>query len=96
MGKLETEVVVNNINGLHVRPSTAIAQASQPFKCNVSLKKGDVVVNAKSSLDIISAFIVYKDKLILECDGEDADSALVKVKEAVEAIYDYNDAHPVN
>ncbi len=98
MAKEKVEANVNNVNGLHVRPSTAIAQAALKYQCNVfAYKQGSAdPINLKSSLDIISAFIVYNDKLILECDGKDASNAIVEMKKVVETIYDYEDAHPVN
>lgn len=97
MEKVSTEAVVNNINGFHVRPSSAIVEASQEFECDITFfKKGESEpIDAKSTLDLIAAHIPHNQILIIECEGDDAEAALEKMKQMVEDIYDFKDAHPV-
>lgn len=94
MPQKTADAVVNNVNGFHVRPSTLIAMEAMKFKCRITFyKEGDPTeINAKSSMDLIASFITYKQKLKIECDGEDAEAAVAKMKELSEAIYDYS--HP--
>jgi len=94
MPKVSTEIQVNNVNGFHVRPSTFIATEALKYKCAITFfKKNDPTpINPKSSMDLLAAFITFKEILTIECDGEDAETALVKMKEVTEAIYDYS--HP--
>jgi len=97
MPRITAEAVVNNINGFHVRPSTAIAREASVFECSVHLFKSnsEIPIDAKSSLDMISSFIVKGDRLRIECDGKDAEKAMPVIKAAVEAVYDFQDPHPV-
>lgn len=94
MPKLTAEVKVNNVNGFHVRPSTLIAMEAQKFKSDITFFKKDdpTPINPKSSMDLIAAFITFKEVLTIQCEGEDAQSALDKMKELAEAVYDYS--HP--
>lgn len=98
MGKVQKATVqVKNINGFHVRPSTAIMKAAIAFKSEILFyKKGvETPLNAKSSLDLLAANIAYQQELEIECKGSDAKEALKKMVEMTEAIYDFKDAHAV-
>lgn len=100
MENYSTEITINNVNGYHVRPSTLIASEALKFKCEISLYKIGVdeeeKINAKSSLDLISGFIIYRDRLKLVCIGEDASAALKRMKVLMESVFDYQDAHKVS
>ncbi len=97
MSFVKEEATVHNINGFHVRPSTAIAKLASSFKSKIYLykKNSTLPIDAKSSLDLISSFIVKGDVLLVECQGPDATKAFPIIKEAIEAIYDLEDPHPV-
>ncbi|PKL15058.1 MAG: HPr family phosphocarrier protein [Spirochaetae bacterium HGW-Spirochaetae-6] len=97
MPRFSEKVTVRNVNGLHVRPSTAISLAALKFKSTSHLFKdgSSMPIDCKSSLDLISNFITHEEPLTLVCEGEDAQAAFGAVREAVEGIYDFEHVHPV-
>ena len=51
--RVETVVVVRNKNGLHARPSSMLAEAAMKFEAtSLTLRKGDVEVDAKSIMEL--------------------------------------------
>lgn len=97
MPRLSEKVIVRNINGLHVRPSTAISLAACKFKASSHLFKDGSAspIDCKSSLDLISNFITHEEILTLVCEGDDAQDAFGAVRQAVEGVYDFEHVHPV-
>ncbi|MFW5671769.1 MAG: HPr family phosphocarrier protein, partial [Acetivibrio ethanolgignens] len=47
--------IVNNPEGLHMRPAGVVAKEMGRFSCNVTIVFGDKRINAKSIITIISA-----------------------------------------
>lgn len=74
-------LVVNNPEGLHMRPAGVVAKEMGKFVCDVTIVFGENRINAKSLISIISAGIKKGAEITFECDGEDEEAALAKVKE---------------
>lgn len=72
---VEKTVVIRDELGLHARPAARLAQTAQQFRSSITLEYGDMVVDAKSILDILSLAAERGASLTLRCRGEDADSA---------------------
>ncbi len=71
------EVTVRNDNGLHMGPSSKIAQLAQSFRCEVTLcRNGGDPVDAKSMIDLLTLAAEKGTVLIIEARGEDAEEAL--------------------
>jgi phosphocarrier protein HPr len=82
---------VNNIHGIHCRPSSAIVKAAKEFDSELSIKsdQGDAILS--SILDLISLGL-HQGAVITVCaEGSDEVAAAEKIVECVEAIYDYPD-----
>lgn len=73
------EVIIANRAGIHARPAAMIVKVANKFKSEITLKKDDDEINAKSIMGIITLAATYQTALILKAKGEDE-------KEAVEAI----------
>jgi len=88
---------IKNMNGFHVRPATQIAKEALTFKSLIYFYKNNenTPIDAKSSLDIIANYFAFDDEITIECKGEDAKDAILKIKELVEKEFDFPDAHPV-
>ena len=76
-------VFVHSELGLHARPAAKLAQAAQRFQARITLEYGDMVVDAKSILDILSLSAGRGASLTLRCAGEDAG----KAAENLEALF---------
>lgn len=72
-------VRVLNEQGLHARPAARLAQEAQKFACDISLALGEVVVDAKSILDILTLAAGHGCELELRACGPDARDALVQL-----------------
>ncbi|THB71146.1 MAG: HPr family phosphocarrier protein [Desulfovibrio sp.] len=69
-------VCVRNELGLHARPAARLAQEAQRFASDIQLIQGDLEVDAKSILDILSLAAGQGCALTLKAEGEDAGQAL--------------------
>ena len=78
---LRRSVVVNNPNGLHLRPATRFAQQARALPQRVTVFHGEKRADGKSSLDLLMLIAMPGAELWVELDGPDAD-----VTDAAEAI----------
>lgn len=74
-------LVINNSEGLHMRPAGVVVKEMGKFACNVTIVFGEKRINAKSLINIISACIKAGSEVTFECDGEDEEAALAKIEE---------------
>ncbi len=75
----EQEVEVPNPQGIHARPATLIAKVAGAFKSQVTVARDNTVVNAKSTLQVLTLVAEKGARLVVRACGEDA-------QEAVEAL----------
>ena len=61
-----------NPQGLHARPAALFVQIASKYSAEVSVQKGEEVVNGKSIMGILMLGVQYKGKIIIEAHGEDA------------------------
>ncbi|MFO1023368.1 MAG: HPr family phosphocarrier protein [Planctomycetales bacterium] len=74
---LRREVVVRQENGLHLIPSSQIAQIAQSFRCDLTLcREGGVPVDAKSMMDLLTLAAEKGTRLTVEGQGEGAEEAV--------------------
>lgn len=62
---------VNNPQGIHARPAGLLVKELSQFNCNVIIKKGEKLVNAKEIFPLMSLSIKQGDKIVLILDGEE-------------------------
>ena len=70
--------VIENEQGLHMRPAGVLAKAVTKFE-------SDVTINAKSLLNIIGACIKCGSEIELVCEGPDEEAALAHATELIES-----------
>ena len=73
------EVVVQLENGLHLGPSSQIVQLAQKFNSELTIRKGDRLVDGKSMLDLLTLAAEHGAVLQLEARGADAAEALAAI-----------------
>ncbi len=84
----EKKVKIKNKIGLHARPAAKVVSEGSKFKSDMTIKKGDKVVNMKSLLGVLSLGAMCGDEIIVIAEGEDeatAVEAVVKLIETIEA-----------
>ena len=79
---IQGKVIVKVENGLHLRPISEIVQITNKYKCKVYFIVSNKKIDAKSSLEIMSAGIQTNTEIIIQCEGEDE-------KKAMKELYSY-------
>lgn len=79
----QTEVVLKNKYGLHVRPATLIAQTAKDFQCSVVLLKDEQEVDARSIFSMLTLAAEKGSKITIKADGDDAEQAVAKLAEVI-------------
>lgn len=69
-------VRVHSEMGLHARPAAQLAREAQRFSSNIRLVSGDMCVDAKSILEILTLAAGRGASLEIQADGHDAREAL--------------------
>lgn len=76
-------ILVTNKTGIHARPAVIFVQSASKFKANITIKKNDTTVAAKSIINILALGIIKGDELIISAEGNDEELA---VKELVKLV----------
>ena len=73
---IEKDVVVRNRAGIHARPAASIVKVANKFKSEITIKKEDDEINAKSIMGIITLAAVFQTELKIIAEGEDEEAAV--------------------
>ena len=77
-----TTTIVNKL-GLHARASAKLTKLAGSFPCEVWMSRGERRVNAKSIMGVMMLAASQGTKLVVETEGEDAESALQAIIELI-------------
>jgi phosphocarrier protein len=69
------EIIVVNRLGLHARPATMLVKTASQFKSKITLRKDELVVDAKSIMGVLILAAQKGSKVLLEVDGLDENNA---------------------
>ena len=72
--------VINSL-GLHARPASMIVQVASKYDSEITLKKDDVKVNAKSIMGVMLLAAEKGSEVEIEAIGDDSKEAVVAIKE---------------
>lgn len=79
-----------NDKGLHTRPSTELVRCAAHFGAQIELSYRDYVVNAKSILGILMLAAEKGAKILVEAEGEDAESAVAAILQLAQKKFNIN------
>lgn len=79
----EQSVALPNPSGLHARPAKVFAKAAAAAACEVTVAKGDRVVNAKSVLSVLTLDCHQGDEIVIRTEGDGAEATLTELVELV-------------
>lgn len=88
------EVSVPNEMGLHARPASLVVGLTSKYECEVAIESGDLRVDAKSILQLLSLSAEMGTRLKLEARGNDALEAITALAELVRK--GFHDPPPAN
>lgn len=84
MEKIEEQVVVKKIHGLHARPATLFVQLANKFHSSVKVEKDGEIVDGKSIIAILSLGVNRGMQIKIIAEGEDAKEAIDDLKNFLE------------
>lgn len=73
-----------NENGLHALPASRFVKQASKYSCNVLISKGDIEVNGKSIMGILTLACEKGSKVTLTCSGSDEKKAMDTLKKILE------------
>jgi len=83
---VQTDLTLNNEQGLHARPADLFVRTANKFKSEIkisNLSTGSSDVNAKSILRILSLGVYSGHTIRVVADGEDETQAIEEIKTLV-------------
>ncbi|UCD15680.1 MAG: HPr family phosphocarrier protein [Candidatus Omnitrophota bacterium] len=81
MERIEKEIMVNNVHGLHARPAALFVQMANQFDSSIMLEKDGESVDGKSIIAILSLGINKGAVVKMTVEGHDAPEAFGKLEE---------------
>lgn len=81
MKKFEYDIKDNL--GIHARPAGLIVKEAQKFNSNITIQKGEKVVDAKKLFALMSLGVKNADNITVTFDGEDENEAYEAIKKLI-------------
>ena len=83
---VQNEFRITNASGLHTRPGNDFVKTAKQFSSEITITKGEKIVDAKSLLKVMKANIVQGDTISISCSGPDEEEALKALGEYLASI----------
>ncbi len=77
------ELTILNRLGLHARPSAMFVKTASRFRCEIWVEKDGERVNGKSIMGLMMLAAGQGSKLLLVCEGADAEKALAELEAVI-------------
>jgi len=74
------DIEIVNISGLHARPSAFFAKEASKFRSEIFVELGEMKVNGKSIMGLITLEASFGKILHVTCDGDDAEDQMKAVE----------------
>lgn len=81
---ISKEITILNRLGLHARPSAMFVKTCSRHKCDIWVEKDGERINGKSIMGLMMLAAGQDSKLLITCDGEDAEEALRDIENLVQ------------
>lgn len=76
---IEEKVKIINRAGLHTRPAATIVKLASKYKSEFYIQKGDMNINAKSIIGVMTLAADMGSELLLSFEGPDEKEAAVEI-----------------
>ena len=77
------ELTIVNRLGMHARPSAMFVKTASRFRAEVWVEKDGERVNGKSIMGLMMLAAGQGSKLLVSCEGADADKALAEIEAVI-------------
>ena len=84
----EKKITIVNRAGIHARPAAIIVDKAKDFKSTIHLEKGNLKINAKSILGIMTLGAGYGVELKIIAQGEDEEEAAAALARLFESRFE--------
>lgn len=84
-------VLVQNPNGLHIRPASLVATEAMRYESQITLELEGYTVDAKAALQIMTLGARQGSTITVAASGADASQAVQKITELIGAYFDSDD-----
>jgi len=81
---IETELVIRNVQGLHVRAAGLFVRVAGRFKSEIFVSRDDKEVNGKSILGVIDLAAESGSTIRVRAEGPDEAAAVAALRELVD------------
>ena len=81
--KASKELTILNRLGVHARPSAMFVKTASRFRAEVWVEKDGERVNGKSIMGLMMLAAGQGSKLLVSCEGADADKALAEIEAVI-------------
>ncbi len=75
------KIEITNKLGLHLRPSSKLAQLASKYPCEIWISRNQKKINAKSVLGITMLAAGKGTEIEIECSGEEEEKAIEQIRE---------------
>lgn len=82
-GRVVKELTIINRLGLHARPSAMFVKTASRFRAEVWVEKDGERVNGKSIMGLMMLAAGQGSRLLVSCEGGDADRALAEIEAVI-------------
>ncbi|MFM1652500.1 HPr family phosphocarrier protein [Brevibacillus sp. B_LB10_24] len=82
---MEKQVTIQNQTGLHARPAAEFVKTASKFQAEITLIKGEKVINAKSVIGVMSLAASKGTVLTLKAEGPDAAEAIEALSNLIDS-----------
>ncbi|CAN5607853.1 HPr family phosphocarrier protein [soil metagenome] len=81
--KVEKEITIVNRLGMHARPAAMFVRIASRYRSEIWVEKEGEQINGKSIMGLMMLAAGQGSKLIIRCEGPDADRALVELEQLI-------------
>jgi phosphocarrier protein HPr len=86
--KIEKEITVINRLGLHARPAAMFVRIASRYRSEIWVEKEGEQINGKSIMGLMMLAAGQGSKLLIRCEGPDADRAMQELEELINRRFD--------
>jgi phosphocarrier protein HPr len=81
--KIEKEITIINRLGLHARPAAMFVRIASRYRSEIWVEKEGEQINGKSIMGLMMLAAGQGSKLLVRCDGPDADKAMQEIEDLI-------------
>jgi phosphocarrier protein len=86
--KIEKEITIINRLGLHARPAAMFVRIAERYRSEIWVEKEGEQINGKSIMGLMMLAAGQGSKLLIRCEGPDADKAMEEIEDLINRRFD--------